>query len=214
MRFIPRNVVALLVAEGGVGKTFFGLDLLDGGSLGQLIPRTRHAPLQSCTCTENAPTSCAAGNALYHRRARSMPKHEVKRFADNVRKNFALGSFVGHQLHLVGLSHGVAVQTPTLEALTARLRELSPELIVLDPMSRLHGADENANAMGTAIIDAAERIARETGATVLISHHTGKGNANSRRTRTPTQRAEHPALRTQRASCWCCERSTTKSARR
>ncbi len=41
-------------------------------------------------------------------------------------------------------------------------------------MSRLHGADENANATGTALVNAAERIAQDVGCTVVIAHHTGK----------------------------------------
>jgi hypothetical protein len=54
------------------------------------------------------------------------------------------------------------------------------ELLVLDPMSRLNGAEENSNAVGTALVNAAEKISREVGCTTLISHHTGKAAAKDR----------------------------------
>jgi len=48
---------------------------------------------------------------------------------------------------------------------------------VLDPMARLNGAEENNNTVGTALINAAERIARHAQCAVILPHHTGKAAA-------------------------------------
>lgn len=49
------------------------------------------------------------------------------------------------------------------------------KLIVLDPLSRFAGLDaEKDNAHATRFIEAAESLANQTGATVLVAHHTNK----------------------------------------
>ncbi|MDA3919942.1 MAG: AAA family ATPase [Salinisphaera sp.] len=48
------------------------------------------------------------------------------------------------------------------------------KLIVLDPLSRFRGGEENSNSHATAFVRQVERIARETGATVLVAHHVAK----------------------------------------
>ncbi|MBF0295431.1 MAG: AAA family ATPase [Magnetococcales bacterium] len=50
-------------------------------------------------------------------------------------------------------------------------------LIVLDPLSRFRGGDENASQDITRIVEAAEHLAKETGAAVLLVHHIGKSAA-------------------------------------
>jgi RecA-family ATPase len=65
--------------------------------------------------------------------------------------------------------------TGLLPALIARIKVVNPVLVIVDPMARFHGGDENSNAVGTAMVNAIERIASETGAAVLLSHHFNKG---------------------------------------
>jgi RecA-family ATPase len=48
------------------------------------------------------------------------------------------------------------------------------KLIVIDPASRFRGGDENKNEDATRFVEALERLAKSTGATVLIAHHTNK----------------------------------------
>ncbi len=47
-------------------------------------------------------------------------------------------------------------------------------LLILDPFSRLHGGDENDNSAMTRMLQILESICKQTGATILIIHHTGK----------------------------------------
>jgi hypothetical protein len=50
------------------------------------------------------------------------------------------------------------------------------KLIVIDPASRFRGGEENSNEDATRFVEALETLAKETGATVMIAHHTNKGS--------------------------------------
>ena len=50
------------------------------------------------------------------------------------------------------------------------------KLIVIDPASRFRGGEENSNEDATRFVEALETLAKNTGATVLIAHHTNKGS--------------------------------------
>lgn len=55
-----------------------------------------------------------------------------------------------------------------------------PDLIVLDSLTRLHTQDENnAGAMAKLFNDSINVLAKETGAAVVILHHTNKSDSNS-----------------------------------
>lgn len=50
------------------------------------------------------------------------------------------------------------------------------KLIIIDPASRFRGGEENSNEDATRFVEALETLAKHTGATVLIAHHTNKGS--------------------------------------
>jgi RecA-family ATPase len=176
--------VGLLVSEGGIGKTFAALELAFSVATGEDfygLPTHRGAVVYMGF--EDPPDEIRRRMYRIHERRHDalVRAGEVKRAARLKRwlfQNFHAVSLAGKQLHLTALEKNVAVQTPALHALIEKLRGVGPlELVILDPMARLHGADENANATGTVIINAAERISRELNCTVLILHHTGKASA-------------------------------------
>lgn len=47
-------------------------------------------------------------------------------------------------------------------------------LLILDPLSRFHALDENDNRLMTLLVQHLEAIAADTGAAILIAHHTSK----------------------------------------
>jgi hypothetical protein len=60
-----------------------------------------------------------------------------------------------------------------------------PTLIVLDSLTRLHTQDENnAGAMAGLFNDSINALTKETGAAIMVIHHTNKGEANSSYVRT------------------------------
>lgn len=66
----------------------------------------------------------------------------------------------------------------------ARLRDhvevRRPDLVILDPLNRLHGADENRPASMTPVMDALAGIAYDYGTAVVAIHHTNKPSQERR----------------------------------
>lgn len=52
-------------------------------------------------------------------------------------------------------------------------------LIIADPLRRFHDGDENDSGHMTAVVDAFQRIAKKTGAAVLLAHHTNRNSTLS-----------------------------------
>lgn len=68
-----------------------------------------------------------------------------------------------------------------MEHLISNLRAVDNlVLVVLDPLSRLHGGDENSNSVSTALINAAEKIAQEFHCAVIVLHHVSKQAASDK----------------------------------
>jgi AAA domain len=68
-----------------------------------------------------------------------------------------------------------AVRLPEgLPRLRATLDKTKPRLLLLDPLIRLHRADENSAAEMSVILDGLRSLARDTTTAVLLVHHTRK----------------------------------------
>ena len=69
-------------------------------------------------------------------------------------------------------------------ASVARLRdhvqERRPELVVFDPLNRLHGADENRPTQMTPVMDALAGLAYDFGTAIVALHHTNKPSQDRR----------------------------------
>lgn len=50
------------------------------------------------------------------------------------------------------------------------------KLLIIDPAARFRGGEENSNEDATRFVEALESLAKATGASVMIAHHTNKGS--------------------------------------
>lgn len=107
------------------------------------------------------------------------PAYELHEFGNNVWTIAGAGS----DMRFVERTPFGPVPTTAYNDLLALL-ETIPDLacVVLDPLSRLYGADENDNAQATLFCSLLERIATKTGANVIVSHHVGKHAASDHKT--------------------------------
>src|SRR5262249_28653604 len=64
-----------------------------------------------------------------------------------------------------------------VEALIADAKARRAGLIILDPFVQLHGRDENEQAQMAIVVQAVQHIMAETGAAVVLVHHTKKGDS-------------------------------------
>src|SRR5258708_299147 len=161
-RLIPANVVAMLVAEGGAGKTYLTLHLAESGGRGGDFFGFTTKPTRVAYIGLEDPADILR-RRIYHiyqdRRAELVLRKDPKRlgrYDANLYQNLTVASLVGEQVHLIGMNGGGVVQSPTVDWLIAKLKDADVRFLVLDPMSRLHGLDENANAIGTPMVNANE----------------------------------------------------------
>jgi hypothetical protein len=66
-----------------------------------------------------------------------------------------------------------------LDRLTATVERTNPRLLVLDPLIRIHRADENSAAEMSVILDGLRNLARQTRTSVLLVHHSRKAGGAS-----------------------------------
>ena len=64
-----------------------------------------------------------------------------------------------------------------LDRLAATVAQVAPRLLILDPLIRLHRADENSAAEMAVVLDGLRTLARATECAVLLVHHTRKAPA-------------------------------------
>lgn len=69
---------------------------------------------------------------------------------------------------------------PSVKKLRDHVASMRPALVVLDPLNRLHGADENRPTQMTPVMDALSGIAYDYGCAVLAIHHLSKPSAERR----------------------------------
>lgn len=159
---VPAQTFGVLYGPPGCFKTFAALDLALSMAAGfdWLGRRTEHAAVLYL--------ASEGGDGL-PRRVAGWAKHHGTKPPDRFRLVRAPTPITDNE----------TVEAVLGEASFMRAAGHPPGLIVIDTLARaLAGADENsASDMGKAIA-AIERISRETGATVLVVHHTGK-NANA-----------------------------------
>lgn len=107
------------------------------------------------------------------------PSFELQEFGNNV---FAIPG-AGSDLRFVERTPLGPVPTIAYLDLLAKLESI-PDLacVVLDPLSRIYGQDENDNSQATLFCSLLERIATRTGANVIVSHHVGKNAAADQKT--------------------------------
>ena len=189
-----RGIVALLVAEGGTGKTLLSMRLamdVAGGRNFLGLP-TRHGKAVLLAMEDPEDVLRRRVKRIYdaeltdiqlEKAAGNLFGTSADTYGKNLKERLFCRSLIGSELHLVQNGSGGAVQGEQLEKLIEMLKSIgNVELLVLDPLSRLHGLEENDSSVGTALINAAERIAQEVGCTVLITHHTGKAASRERMT--------------------------------
>lgn len=181
---IVERTVSLLVAEGGVGKTTFGLHMGMAVATGVSFfgMETRPSKVVYIALEDRKESMrrriffLVRSQVERMRRTGSSPG-ELDALENALMENFVVVSAAGKQLHFTTLIMGAVVQAPQLAGLIEKLKPLKCGLLMLDPMARLSGVDENSNAAGTAMINGTEKIVEELGCSIVLPHHTGKASA-------------------------------------
>lgn len=162
--------LGLLSAPGGTGKSFLMLELALSVVIGKplldgIVPDFDGGRVTYITMEED--------HEDLHRRLWSVcqefPEIGIAEAEDTVSENLTILPLLGHRIE-VCTSDGINQKGYDF------LAEVSDgaSLVILDPLSKLHRCDENSAVEMNYVVDVLTRLAHETGAAFLISHHTSK----------------------------------------
>ena len=178
VNFLPAGIVGIAVAPGGTGKSWFltqlGASVATGLTLAGVweVGTTGSVLMLSAEDDEDQ---------LHRRLARLIEQLGADATPDviaRLREKLIIVPRVGEDNLLTSTDPDTREvgMTLLLQRLIAAAEQI-PDLvlIIIDPASRFRGGNENAAEDVTRFIEALERLARATGATVLVAHHANKG---------------------------------------
>ena len=176
---LPFEKVGAIIAPGGTGKSQLVLQI--AASVAADIPLAGQWEVG-----EPGAVLCLFGEddeEEIHRRVHTTTQVLTNTYPDlpireRLRENLFLKSMVAvNNLMTIATATGEVRPTNYVDRLYEVTKDiLNLKLIVIDPASRFRGGNENAAEDTTRFIEAAERISKLTGATVVIVHHANKSS--------------------------------------
>ena len=177
--FIPLGIVAAIISPGGMGKSQFLMQVAYSVATG--VPLAGHWQVGEVgavlmLCAEDDPDEI-------HRRVRRIHAQLSGGLNSATRTELInrlhIKSLVAEDVQLTSVRYGnEATKTEVCARLELTVQQLhNVKLIIIDPASRFRGGEENSNAHATRFVSALEGLAKATGATVLIAHHSNKASA-------------------------------------
>lgn len=179
---LPAGVVGILVAPGGTGKSWYLIQM--GVSIATGIPL---AGVWDVGETGSVLMFLAEDDAIQiqrrlHNLIGALPADQLLSIRDALFKNLIIVPRVAeNNLLTAGTPYSREVElTEIVDRVIADALQLPDlKLIVIDPVSRFRGGDENSAQDTTRFVEALEKIAKATGAAVIAAHHSNKSAMNS-----------------------------------
>lgn len=177
---LPIGVVGLLVAPGGIGKSMFLLDMAVSVASGLPVVKDLFG-----VAAAGHVVIAAAEDDLeeVHRRLAAVEKFrfdcngKLSDSAFEMRKRISILPCTGRQVCL--MEEGV--ESVFFENLVTAISVLSDvRLLIIDPLRRFLYGDENDSFSAVQTVILLERLAKNTGATVLAAHHVSKAAMNGK----------------------------------
>jgi len=163
------EMFGLIVAPGGTGKTFFGLDLAVSVALGRsiaggLFPATAPAKTVYLAAEESG--------RMLAERLRSLTRASERRDA-NLHQNLLMLPLLGEKGYLIegGKTTPLFAQIKTLAA--------GARLIIVDPVRLLHDGEENDSASAALFVKVMGQLAKACGAAVIGVHHANRASGEN-----------------------------------
>lgn len=179
---MPQGALCFMAGPGGVGKSFFGLQL--AVAVAQPGLRSLDGVFEVAPGEHGPVFVLAAEDAehVLHNRARDIHQ-EFMPFDESEGEIARLGDL--YVLDAVGRDVRLATEEgkPTKffgKLLCTLKRIVGLKLVVLDNLARLFAGNENDNSAAAAFCAVVERIITETGSGVLVLHHTAKGSSRGK----------------------------------
>jgi len=176
---LPAGIVGAIFATGGTGKTTLAIQLsvaiATGKQFGPFRATKRHRVL------------LLAGedpDGILHKRVKdavsAMGVSNSESLITSLREYFDAVSLQGEERVIISLDDQAnPARTETYSWLYQSISEMGGiDVLIIDPLSRFYGLNENDNAHATAWIACLEKLAKDFGITVLFLHHESKAQAS------------------------------------
>lgn len=166
---LMRGIVTATVADSGVGKSTLllgeALAVMSGYALLGVLP-THQARVWYWNGEDP--------DADFERRLNAAMLHHRLTYAD-IKGRLVIGSGYEDEMIVARGSGDIEVDLRAVDAIIARIRALNVGLVIIDPLKSSHLVSENDNTAMDRLIKAVwTRIAKETGCSVELVHHTRK----------------------------------------
>lgn len=174
---LPIGSLGLLVGPGSVGKSFISLELAISVTLGHNFmgaPGLFDELIPGRTAIVFGEDDRAIVNNRMHNMAdvfRLRPEDK-----EQLDRDMLVLSLVGEDMRVAEVDHRSVREGPFIH----RLRGICAgrRLVFIDPLIRLHDADENDNTAASHLMLSIQRIARDTSCAIVLLHHVGKGQTD------------------------------------
>jgi hypothetical protein len=169
-----RGHVTAILAPGGVGKSVFSISLGISVALGQRLLGYDIRERTNVLLVNNE-DDCSE----IDRRVAGICEHWEIPFGDLDQRVFILAGYGSPLVLAEQRRDGTVEPTDAVDGLISEMRGRKVGLLVLDPFVSLHRVEENNNVAVEQVLSILRRIANETGAAVLLVHHTRKGQGGN-----------------------------------
>ncbi len=173
-RLLPKNIAAALIAAGGTGKSFMAIHMAVASASGGMF-------LDEFISEKPIKVVYISGEDdqnEFNRRLRSAVKNFSNSYKDLVKQNLSFIDFSSSfELFTNKLSYGETTITETPAKLIKLIQDrLGDEvgLIIIDPVSRFRGGEENSAPDTTRFVQTIQLLSEHLSSTVLLVHHVNK----------------------------------------
>lgn len=173
--FLPRNIVAALIAAGGSGKSYLAMNLAISVASGGILFNKFIPSKEGKVVFISGEDDIAELQRRLHWSTSSLPKHVVERIGKNINFVDLADTFEAFtEKNRAGEVH----MTNSVTNLISSIKESvgsEVDLIIVDPVSRFRGGEENLAVDTTRFVQALQMFTSQLNATVLCLHHVNKG---------------------------------------
>ena len=173
--FLPKKIVASIIAAGGTGKSFLAMHIAVALAAGSSLFSKYIASTPTKVVFISGEDDKTELQRRLHSVTQGMPPNLIKSISSNIQFIDLADSF---ELFTYKPPSGeVNMTTVPVDLVSAIKQKLGDEvgLVILDPVSRFRGGEENSAGDTTRFVQALQYIRDQLSATVLTLHHVNKG---------------------------------------
>jgi RecA-family ATPase len=173
--FLPKKIVASIIAAGGTGKSFLAMHIAVALAAGSSLFSKYIASTPSKVIFISGEDDKIELQRRLHSVTHGLPANLIKSISSNIQFIDLADSF---ELFTYKPPSGeVNMTTVPVDLVNAIKQKLGDEvgLVIVDPVSRFRGGEENSAGDTTRFVQSLQYIRDQLSATVLTLHHVNKG---------------------------------------